>query len=439
MRKGFPIGVLIALVLAVGIGDALAKTLVVDDDLVQCPNADFTTPAGIQLAVNAAGPGDHIKVCPGNYTATTVDKPDLKLDGATKKLKDNECLDAAANPANDPTKDSVVHGGTNASGFRVVANDVTISGFTVEDASNEAGVNLSRLFSGYEIRDNVVQENTFGVYFNSNGVLASEVRKNCIRNNVVAGSASGNGIYSDQGLFNAEIDHNIFTGHSNASVILVGGPGPATSHVNVKIDHNDIIEDAPIIVVNAQNSEINHNRSVGSNGSGIFLGGGVTDSEIGHNQVEGCAFTGVNLRFDPVSYNVAAPNTENTIRNNDVTGCGDAGVRVRDGSNNTTVRNNKVEGNGLEGIGLRDGDNNVVQNNKSERNTDDGLYVDAASAGNRIENNHMRANTPHDCHDESTGTGTAGTANIWQNDKGDTQNRPGLCRGAAVTPPATHP
>ena len=37
---------------------------IVDDDLAQCPNAAFTS---IQAAVNASGPGDQIKVCPGLY------------------------------------------------------------------------------------------------------------------------------------------------------------------------------------------------------------------------------------------------------------------------------------------------------------------------------------------------------------------------------------
>jgi len=38
---------------------------IVDDDHAQCPNAQFTS---IQAAVVASGPGDQIKVCPGNYT-----------------------------------------------------------------------------------------------------------------------------------------------------------------------------------------------------------------------------------------------------------------------------------------------------------------------------------------------------------------------------------
>lgn len=46
-----------------------AATLLVDDDAVQCPTR---THASIQLAVNAATPGDTIDVCPGTYPAFGV-------------------------------------------------------------------------------------------------------------------------------------------------------------------------------------------------------------------------------------------------------------------------------------------------------------------------------------------------------------------------------
>jgi hypothetical protein len=56
--------------LLLGGGQALAATTrVVDDDGLATPsNCDATTPTfpTIGLAVTAAGPGDTIKVCPGN-------------------------------------------------------------------------------------------------------------------------------------------------------------------------------------------------------------------------------------------------------------------------------------------------------------------------------------------------------------------------------------
>ena len=58
----------------------LGKQIVVDKDKVQCPKANFTS---IQAAVNAAKPGDTIKVCPDLYNeSVTVNKPSLTLVGA---------------------------------------------------------------------------------------------------------------------------------------------------------------------------------------------------------------------------------------------------------------------------------------------------------------------------------------------------------------------
>jgi hypothetical protein len=45
-----------------------------------------------------------------------------------------------------------------------------------------------------------------------------------------------------------------------------------------------------------------------------------------------------------------------------------------------------------------------------------------------MQSNFMKYNVTHDCHDDSIGGGTSGTANFWINDRGDTQNKPGLCR-----------
>ena len=58
----------------------------------------------------------------------------------------------------------------------------------------------------------------------------------------------------------------------------------------------------------------------------------------------------------------------------------------------------------------------------------DGIYANADSSGNRIEYNPMERNVEHDCHDDSVGAGTAGTANFWIKDHGLTESRPGLCK-----------
>jgi hypothetical protein len=86
------------------------------------------------------------------------------------------------------------------------------------------------------------------------------------------------------------------------------------------------------------------------------------------------------------------------------------------------------------GLLMLSADSNLLKTNHVERNgtdpldTTDGIRIDVQSMQNQISENQMSDNVTHDCHDDSIGTGTAGTANFWVNDQGVTQNRPGLCK-----------
>jgi parallel beta-helix repeat protein len=98
------------------------------------------------------------------------------------------------------------------------------------------------------------------------------------------------------------------------------------------------------------------------------------------------------------------------------------------------VRSNDIRNNGGSGITLFGADANLLKSNHIEDNgvtpddTTDGIRVDIFSENNQIVDNHMQGNITHDCHDDSMGGGTAGTANTWQGDRGNTENRAGLCR-----------
>jgi hypothetical protein len=75
MKKLFLLSIAFAMLLIsvpVSAGPPSA-TWLVDDDGMECPDADFTHP---QDAVNAASPGDKIRVCPGTYDSRVfMDKP----------------------------------------------------------------------------------------------------------------------------------------------------------------------------------------------------------------------------------------------------------------------------------------------------------------------------------------------------------------------------
>jgi parallel beta-helix repeat protein len=68
----------------------------------------------------------------------------------------------------------------------------------------------------------------------------------------------------------------------------------------------------------------------------------------------------------------------------------------------------------------------LIVGNESHDNGLDGIYVSGSSANNDIRENHMFADRELDARDDSTGHGTAGTANRWRRDRCKTDNRGGL-------------
>jgi parallel beta-helix repeat protein len=342
------------------------SVLLVDDDGAQCPSAGYTT---ISDAIAAADPGDTIVVCPGTYDATTVDKR-LTLSGYTADLstKLSKCSDRLNNPADQTTKNSIVDGG-----FTLAANFVTIKGFTLTNADN--GVLIPFGNDDEWITRNVIQDNSIGI--NLNGTM-SLVESNCIRQNNRPGSAQGSGIYSDQGLKSTRINKNIFFDNTEVGITLLDFAG-AGSLDDVQVNNNVSSQDGDLIAIaGSTNSVIKGNTSTLAVGSGIFIESGT----------------------------LGDPNSLLSVTNNTIQSSGDEGIFAEDGSlANSTIKNNKTKGNATFGIHIGDnGDNSITNNNFKNGGAD------------------------NDCQDDSSGGGTAGTANTWKNDKGKTASPPGICK-----------
>ena len=61
----------VLLIASTTVAGANSTTLVVDDDLLDCPDAGYLT---IELALDDAVDGDTIRICPGTYAGAEVDK-----------------------------------------------------------------------------------------------------------------------------------------------------------------------------------------------------------------------------------------------------------------------------------------------------------------------------------------------------------------------------
>jgi parallel beta-helix repeat protein len=408
------LGAIVACMLAFSAADGAARgpaTLVVDRDRAQCANADFTS---IDAAVDAAQPGDVIRVCPDLYAETVVvDKP-LTLRGHVGAVEAADCF--AREVEVDPTSQAIVDppAGAFSIALKLEADDVVLRGFVVQGAS--VGIDASDRFSGYRVHHNLIRSNTlFGVDFGSEGAHPSRVDHNCIREN-------GWGLVSEleddslwkpsdgperdpwnaRDLTGARIDHNVT--FRNTAGAEAAGPG---RHDRVTFDHNVSRESAwGIVIQNSEQSRILHNE-LHPTLRGIDIGGANEGLEITGNLIDtgrqGIAFIPANLIIDQFP----APTIGALVASNLVTGqVLDGIVASANRLHQSQLLNNMTSDNGRDGIILRlSNSGNIVRGNVAERNGEYGIYAQGAVA-NLFEANRMLGNGVLDARDENRAANT---------------------------------
>ena len=330
----------------VGQANAQATTRLVDDDGQGAPgNCDAADDAfeTIQEAVDAGASGDTIQVCPGTYNEkVTVNKANLMLNGAQSGVD-----------ARNRTGDESVVDSSSVSGFAptfyVTAGGVTIDGFTVQGADNDPGILTDRDASGYTIINNIVQNNTIGIYPNSEGTDETVIENNLIRNNNVAGAASGTGIYADQGSENVIINANELAGNNNAAIVFDTFLGPNT---DLEITNNDI-SDTGMVLLNVEQSTVRGNDISAVEGSGVFLGGNNDTITIRGNSITDATGAAIRLR----ALSGLGDNANIEVIGNNLTG-NSYGVRVAGHDGALEIHQNRIFDNSTAGI--RNDDDEVV-------------------------------------------------------------------------------
>jgi hypothetical protein len=379
-------------VVGLSVTPAAAGTLVVDDDLAQCPTAAYMS---IQVAAMAALPGDTIKVCPGTYTENVLVTKPLTFLGA-QAGKD------ARRDRNNLQKESVLnHANGGFTGVGLLSN-VTIDGFTIQGqgVTSRSGIDFSSSGgSGYQVLNNVIQNWWRGVGFNSNGTNQTLFRHNLIRGRAVpTGDAPAGGIEGNTlPVNNTVIDENLFTGNENSAIVII------TPSAGLTISNNLSVSDDTFVALfnGTATDSIVDNVGTGFSGSAMFFGGGNDGVVVDHNDLANGDGNGI--RFSIAFGGTASMNM--MISNNTVAGMGASGLNA--------APNSLVD--------------STIQDNRSYRNAADGIRLSAGDFGNEVSENSMRGNGMFDAHDESTGGGTAGTANTWTNNNCKTSSPPGLC------------
>jgi hypothetical protein len=303
----FPLAVLTAAVLSLtGTREASAATYTV-------------APAALQATINGATAGDTINVTAGTTTQYIVVNKSLTLRGAQ--------VGVPGYSASRPGTETIL-----GNGVQVSADNVTMDGFVVSGGDlvgdiSGTGVYLpNRFVTGLIFQNNIVQDNTFGLYLNG---IGHTVQYNLFRSNNRPGAASGDGIYSDFGLTATTIVSNSFISNKNGAIVVIGGVKGGTAD-NVTILLNTILNDGTIAIYGASNVSIVGNSSCNTrNGHGLILGGGDSDITVTGNQFLASTYRGIRIANGG---KFPALNTDIRIYDNDIANNKLGGLSVVPGS-----------------------------------------------------------------------------------------------------------
>jgi hypothetical protein len=230
----------------------------------------------------------------------------------------------------------------------------------------------------------------------------------------------------------------------------VTGPGPGACNsigqgirvrdgAESKIEQNQVlnIRDEPFggcqngsgIVFGSYDS--NTNTSTEGDGTAIknlvsgYQKNGITVNELGssvlvtNNTVIGAGRTGITAQNGiQFGYDAKGKVATNKVDANFYTGptYGSGGILTVDPGAGLQILGNTMN-NDQYGILNYDQDDAKVTTNRADGG-DVGLYNDATSTGNVFDRNRASNNTVYDCQDDSTGSGTGGTANTWKKNLG---------------------
>jgi hypothetical protein len=378
-----------------------------------------TTYPTISAAVGAASAGDIVVVGPGTYNESVTIGIPLFLLGA-QAGKD------ARHGRNDPTKESIVDasGQGNGDAFLVMANYVVIDGFTIQGGTK--GICAAGIYwNGGEytqILNNIIQNNAAGIYQRLPPSTSTLIEHNLFKTNNegVAGpidlpvTGAGYGIVG--GLSSGvAINENAFSGNKTAAIYIHSGAGGGT------ITNNTSENDGSFAILNnCRFTQFSHNqgKNFGTLGPGamvadaaIEIGGGSGNIEVSGNVLEGgkapitngIAFS-TKLGGSPSRYCRITNNRIERFPGNGIVAEALSGAGTLYDS---SISGNEIKDNGLHGVLIEE----ATSNNSG-----------ISSFDNEVEGNHVC-----DCQDDTSGSGTANTANTWLNSNGNLNSATGLC------------
>lgn len=369
----------------------LTVLVVVSSGCVHAAAPQYVNPGeSIQNAVDLADPGDTIIVRDGTYTGNIT---------VYKRL--------TIHSENGAQVTTVQAAGEHV--FKLTADRVNITGFTIMGDANHCGVHLKDV-NNCTIANNIILDNYQGMYL-------SNANNNSIHNNT-AKNNTNNGIYLYAST-NNRINHNNASYNLNYYGISLSSSNQNEIRDNIALaNHLHGIK-----LLTAHNNTIVNNTANKNSNNGMYLDSSSNNRIVANNASYNVKYHGIVVStsdHNDIRDNIALGNhlngiglwtaQNNTIVKNTANNNGNSGIYIDTSSYNTIrnnnaahnvkyhgiflvssdqneLRNNRALGNHVQGIKLSAAQNNTMVNNTVENNSDCGIYLDSSS------NNTLTANS----------------------------------------------
>ena len=350
------IGAIFALVLTIGVVSATERYV--------GPGETYTT---IQAAVTAANPNDTIIVRDDTYTENVA----VNVTNLTLRSENGSAFTTVT--AAQPTSDV----------FLVTANSVTITGFSVRNATAASGIRLDSVHH-CTISGNNASSNCVGISvdYSTNNNITNNTAYNSSNHGFYIESSSNNSISGNEASYNQwngffislsndntisgnrvynNPDYGIYLSSSNNNTIT-GNYAYNNSYYGISLDHSS-------------NNTILSNAAYNNSFNGIYLCNSCNNNSISHN----------------AAYNndggiVISSSNNNNLTDNTVSNNSYDGISISD-SSNTRIVNNTASGNSC-GFHLESADHTILKDNTGCNNSLCGFEI-VASKGNLISGNDL--------------------------------------------------